>query len=57
MHISLDDERLTAHERQILQEIAEKFRRVSVLPEGYARAIAETFGECADGDLELRGKR
>ena len=51
MRISLSDPRLTRSERCYLEALAEKLKpaRGGLLPEGYAQAIEEAFGDECGG--------
>jgi hypothetical protein len=55
MRISLSDSRLSRGERRFLEHIATKLRQPTPrqpLPEGYERALRETFGDCGEGERD-----
>lgn len=54
MRLDLNDPRLTRSERRYLEALAEKLKPQprQRLPEGYRKALEETFGDCGEGDQD-----
>ena len=54
MRLDLTDPRLTRSERRYLEALAEKLRPMprQPLPEGYERALRETFGDCGGEPID-----